>query len=80
VRVEYVCKYCHHLIGELDQPNWSYADVERYCGLGNLTPLERMESISYEDSGALRLRTVCDYCKRALETHPEVLVEGKLLQ
>ncbi len=80
MRIEYVCKHCNHLIGELNRPDWTYAEVERFCGLQQLTASERFESVSYPASGLMRVRSVCDHCQRAVEANPEILVEGKLLQ
>jgi hypothetical protein len=80
VRVLYVCKHCDHLIGELNRPDWTYAEVEQFCGLNHLTPSERFESVSYPVSGVMRVRSVCDDCQRAVEANPEILLEGKLLQ
>ncbi len=80
VQIEYVCKYCNHIMGELHQPDWNYAEVEQFCGLQQLSPSERFESVSYPSSDVVRVRTVCDNCQQAFESNPEILIEGKLLQ
>lgn len=81
MRVQYVCKYCQHLVGELNEPGWSLEDAKRLCGFYQLTAVERTESIDYNGGdGSIYVKTVCDYCQDAVETHPELLVEGKLLQ
>jgi Protein of unknown function (DUF2757) len=80
VHVEYMCKHCQHKVGEVHQPSWTYADAENRLGIGQLTAAERMESVSYQSSGTMRVQTVCENCQQALEHNPELLVEGKLLQ
>lgn len=81
MRIEYWCKHCRHLIGEVNQPNWTMADAERYCGLHHLTPLERSEWVAYHgDPGVMTVQTICDHCQQAVESHPELLIEGKILQ
>ncbi|MCL6445961.1 MAG: anti-sigma-F factor Fin family protein [Alicyclobacillus sp.] len=81
MRVEYVCRHCQLQVGALNQPSWTLEDARHYCGLNMLSPVEWSESVTYYgDSGVLYVQTVCDYCQRALEAHPELLVEGKLLQ
>ncbi|MCL6548049.1 MAG: anti-sigma-F factor Fin family protein [Alicyclobacillus sp.] len=69
------------VVGELVQPGWSLAEAERWCGVHHLTPVERSEVIAYNrDRGVMYIQTVCDYCQHAVEMHPELLIEGKLLQ
>ncbi|MBX5436597.1 MAG: DUF2757 family protein [Alicyclobacillaceae bacterium] len=81
MRIEYLCKYCRHLVGELVRPDWSLADAERFCGIHHLTPVERSETVTYNrDRGVMYIHTVCDFCQHAVELHPELLIEGKLLQ
>ncbi|GMA50530.1 hypothetical protein GCM10025857_18870 [Alicyclobacillus contaminans] len=81
MRVEYWCKHCKHLVGALDRPEWSQADAERYCGLQQLSPAERMEWVSvYGSQGVMTVQTICQHCQQAVEQHPELLIEGKVLQ
>ncbi|MBX6352665.1 MAG: DUF2757 family protein [Thermoflavifilum sp.] len=81
MRVSYVCRYCNHMVGELNRPDWTLHDAEWRLGLASLSPVERSEWISYnEGSETLTVQTVCDWCQRAVETHPELLVEGNPLQ
>lgn len=81
MRVEYWCKHCNHFVGSVDRPGWTERDVELHCGLSQLTPVERSESVAYNrEHGVMTVQTVCDFCQQALESHPELLVEGKLLQ
>jgi hypothetical protein len=81
LRIEYWCKHCKHLIGEVNRPSWTQADAEFHCGLQELTPVERSEAVAYHGNGdVMYVQTVCDYCENGIEMHPELLVEGKLLQ
>ncbi len=81
VRIEYLCRHCHHMVGEIDRPDWSYEDAVQILGLGHLDEVERARTIAYNDHGRwMYILTVCDYCQQAVEAHPELLVEGKLLQ
>ncbi len=81
MRIEYWCKYCRHLVGELDEPGWALADAQRHLGLLSLSGVEQAQVSAYTaNRDVLYVRTVCEYCQHALESYPEVLLEGKLLQ
>lgn len=81
MRIAYTCKYCNHMIGELNKPEWGKADVEQHLGLHRLNPVERTEAIAYNGKhDVMYVQTVCDYCQSAMENNPELLIEGKLLQ
>lgn len=81
MRVEYVCKHCRHSVGSLSHDNWTEADAVRHTGLITLSPVEQNEAVAYnKDHGVMYVQTVCEHCQQALESHPEVLLEGKLLQ
>jgi hypothetical protein len=69
------------LVGELNQPGWTLADAERYCGIHALTAQERSEWVAYDGyPGVMTVQTVCEHCQQALEQNPELLIEGKVLQ
>jgi hypothetical protein len=81
MRIEYWCRHCYHLVGELNQPGWTLADAERYCGIHALTAQERSEWVAYDGyPGVMTVQTVCEHCQQALEQNPELLIEGKVLQ
>ncbi|OFW82198.1 MAG: hypothetical protein A2201_13555 [Alicyclobacillus sp. RIFOXYA1_FULL_53_8] len=81
MRIEYTCKYCRHLVGALDRPEWGEQDAEYHLGFQRLNQVERNEAIAYNrNHDVVYVQTVCDYCQTAVESHPELLVEGKLLQ
>ncbi|MDP9729750.1 anti-sigma-F factor Fin [Alicyclobacillus tolerans] len=80
MRIEYICRHCRQKVGQLNQPHWTMADVDVRLGLGRLTPAERLESVQMDTYDDMRVYTVCSYCENALREHPELLLEGKLLQ
>lgn len=74
--VQYVCRHCRSLIGEITS-----GDVSEYqLGFHFLTPEERKDIISYDLNGDIMVKVVCDYCKNALETHPELSLLSNPLQ
>ncbi len=81
MRIEYVCRHCHHQIGEINRPEWSAQDAQRFAGIDTLTQVEQAQNVAYNPyEQTMYIQAVCDHCQRALESHPELLVEGKLLQ
>ncbi len=71
----YVCRCCGMKIGEIDEEGVS----EVRLGLDSLTPEERQHIISREQDGDIVVRVLCQYCRDALELHPELaLVENPL--
>lgn len=81
MRVEYVCKHCRHQVGEVNRPDWSIQDANHFCGIDSLTQVERSQNVAYNQAESMMyVQVVCDHCQRAVETHPELLIEGKLLQ
>lgn len=73
--IKYICRHCRTTIGELPDGAVSEAGL----GLLFLTPEEREDIISY-DSGGMTVKVVCDYCKQALEQHPELSLLANPLQ
>jgi len=81
MRVAYQCKYCKHFIGEVNRPEWSSADAEKILGFGYLSSGERLESVAYNHvQEEMTVQTICEHCQHAVESNPQLLVEGKLLQ
>lgn len=72
----YVCRCCGMKIAEFDQS----AVSEGRLGLDSLTPEERQHIISTEYGGDTVVRITCDYCRDALEQHPELSLVGNPLQ
>lgn len=63
-------------LGSIDRPEVT----EFQLGFHSLTPEERSDIISYEINGSITVKVVCDYCKEALDTHPELSLLGNPLQ
>ncbi len=74
--VKYICRHCRTSIGEIER-----SDISEYrLGFHFLTPDERRDIISYSQNGNVTVRVVCDYCKQALDTNPELSLVGSPLQ
>lgn len=73
--IHYVCRYCKTPLGQLDQ----IAVSEQQLGFHALTPEEREDIITQDVFGNMTVRVICDYCKQAVEAHPE-LSHTSLLQ
>lgn len=74
--VRYICRYCRMKLGEIDG---SAADESR-LGLHSLTPEERDDIITYDSKGGMVINLICDYCREALEHHPELSLVPSPLQ
>ncbi|SFM31886.1 Protein of unknown function [Paenibacillus sp. 1_12] len=66
--VTYVCRHCQTFIGELPQQQVN----EQLLGFHFLTPEERQSIISYSPNGDVKVKVICDYCKEALDSNPEL--------
>jgi len=75
VAVKYYCRHCQSLIGELGQHT-----SEELLGFHFLTPEERRDIISYNPNGDVTVKVVCDYCKEALDSNPELSLLTSPLQ
>lgn len=76
MKVSYVCRHCAAPLGELHDPNIS----EMQLGFHFLTPEERRDIITYNHSGDVFVRLTCDYCRKALDEHPELSLVANPLQ
>ncbi len=73
--IHYICRYCKTSLGALDVT----AISEEQLGLHALTASERKDIITYDPVGNMTVHVICDYCKEAVEKHPE-LAPTNLLQ
>jgi protein-arginine kinase activator protein McsA len=74
--IQYVCKHCGMPIGEI-----ANAEVtEAQLGFHFLTPEERKDIITYNSSGDVTVKLVCDYCHEALQSNPELSLVSSPLQ
>jgi hypothetical protein len=74
--VTYICRHCQTWIGELAQNHVS----EELLGFHFLTPEERQSIISYNPNGDVTVKVICDYCKEALDSNPELSLVVSPLQ
>ncbi|WP_274365792.1 anti-sigma-F factor Fin family protein [Paenibacillus thermotolerans] len=74
--VKYVCRYCRTSIGEIH----SDAVNEFQLGFHFLTPAERRDIITYDSSGDVTVKVVCDYCSEAIQSNPELALSPSPLQ
>ncbi|MCR8645866.1 anti-sigma-F factor Fin family protein [Paenibacillus sp. N1-5-1-14] len=74
--IKYMCPHCQTNLGEIQ----GSAVTEYQLGFHFLTPEERSDIISYDLDGDVTVRVVCDYCKEALHTNPELSLIGNPLQ
>jgi hypothetical protein len=74
--VNYICRHCSMSLGRFES-----ADVPEYrLGLHFLTPEERKRIIAYNSNGDLTVRFICDYCRKTLDEHPELVLLSNPLQ
>lgn len=74
--IKYVCRHCHTPIGEIMNDQIS----EYQLGFHFLTPEERKDIISYNSDSEVMVKVICDYCKEALDAHPELSLITNPLQ
>lgn len=65
--IHYYCRHCGTKIGSIDQiPVHSES-----LGLHKLSEQERLEMVSYDSSGDIRITSICEDCQEALERNPD---------
>jgi hypothetical protein len=74
--VKYVCRHCAAPMGEITNREVS----EFQLGFHFLTPEERSDIITYNPNGDVTVKLTCDYCRKALEEHPELNLVANPLQ
>ncbi|MDR0270136.1 anti-sigma-F factor Fin family protein [Paenibacillus sp.] len=74
--INYICRHCRTKLGSLD----SAQVTDMQLGFHSLTPAERRDIIAYDLSGDVTVKVICDYCKEALEYHPELNLVTNPLQ
>jgi hypothetical protein len=63
-------------LGEINSSDIS----ESQLGFHFLTPEERRDIIAYNVDGDVTVKVICDYCREALATNPELSLLGSPLQ
>lgn len=79
MRFEYVCRYCKQPVGVVDHEAWSYADAVSRLGLHHLD-VEHQRDVIHAGPDKYEIQTVCDACEQAVAMHPELLIEGNIIQ
>ncbi len=74
--IHYICRHCRSVIGQIHQDGIEEAQL----GFDFLTPEERSDIITYNRNGDTTVKVVCDYCKEALDQHPELSLLSNPLQ
>lgn len=62
----YYCRHCGVQIGKLENISLNSEKL----GFDKLTDEERMEFISYEPTGDIRVTSICEDCHESLERNP----------
>lgn len=68
MRLEYICRYCHSLLGLIDRSELS----DQQLGFDRLTPEEREDIITSNMNGIQQIRVICETCQQTLEENPEM--------
>ena len=71
---EYVCRYCHTVIGQIDATQVT----EQQLGFDRLTPEEREDIIINSTDGRQQVRVICETCQQMVADNPERLLEPYL--
>ncbi|MFB5190485.1 anti-sigma-F factor Fin [Alicyclobacillus fastidiosus] len=79
MRFEYVCRYCKHPVGTVEEAQWSYADGVERLGLHHLSH-DHQRDVIESTADAVKVHTVCEHCEQAVNMNPELLVEGHVIQ
>lgn len=74
--VDYVCKYCHTVIGCIDRGGLDEVRLGFHC----LTPGERQQYIVTHSNGDITVWMKCEYCTEAILMHPELSLLPSPLQ
>lgn len=72
----YVCRYCHHHIGQLSHSQLN----EQELGFDKLTAEEREEIIKIQENGETHVHVVCEHCQETIQRNPELLLHTNILQ
>ncbi|MCP3742317.1 anti-sigma-F factor Fin family protein [Rossellomorea sp. BNER] len=65
--IHYKCRHCGTNVGTLSQTSVHSEQI----GLHKLTDEDRLEMISYDQNGDIRIKTICEDCHEALNRNPD---------
>ncbi|MEH7108270.1 anti-sigma-F factor Fin family protein [Bacillus sp. JJ1764] len=65
--IHYHCRHCGAKLGSIEQSS-IYSES---LGLHTLTEHERQEMVTYDTSGDIHIKAICEDCQEALERNPD---------
>lgn len=65
--IHYQCRHCGVKLGTLEVDS---IDTER-LGLNKLTDEERQDMVSYQSSGDIHIKSICEDCHESFDKNPE---------
>lgn len=65
--LKYHCRHCGISMGTIDNMS---VDTEK-LGLNKLTDEERMEMVSYDVTGDIHIKSICEDCQESLSRNPD---------
>lgn len=74
--IQYICRHCGIEIGKIESKDM-YSES---LGFHTLNDEERMEMISYDQSGNLQVKAICEDCHELLQRNPEYHQHDFLIQ
>jgi len=74
--IQYICRHCGVEIGTIENKDMHSENL----GFHLLNDKERLEMISYDQSGNLQVRAICEDCHELLQRNPEYHQHDFLIQ
>lgn len=65
--IHYRCRHCGVDVGKLENNQYDAARL----GFNHLNQDEKTDMLSYDSSGNMHVKTVCEDCQEALERNPD---------
>ena len=65
--IKYHCRHCGVQMGTIDNMSM-YSEK---LGLHKLTDEERLDMVSYDSSGDIHIKAICEDCHESLERNPD---------
>lgn len=65
--IHYHCRHCGTKLGSIEQTSIHSETL----GLHKLTDQERQEMVSYEPTGDIHIKAICEDCQETLERNPD---------
>jgi hypothetical protein len=74
--LHYFCRHCGVKVGSIDRVSL-YSDS---LGFHQLTDEERQDMISYESTGDIHVKTICEDCQESLDRNPDLHQYERFIQ